>query len=276
MGGAWRGLIILRFLLCMVTVAIPAALQPTLVAAAQPAGLTWSATINGRTVADVDSNEPLVLAGDGSTPIQLNLTNSGSAAIKVRSVRLEGRVMGMTFFRYTTRLDIVLAPGATTERRFDLDLDDLTGQAVGLIPAKFQLLDDRRTVVVEDSLPVHVRGSLTSVYGVFGLAVAGITAVLLISLLIALSQRKLPSNRWQRAVLFLAAGTGLGLTLTFTLSATRLLTPGASAWVSLVAIFGAGAFLLGYVLPLGTARPDPIDASEPEPEYEPADRDRLP
>ncbi|MGH3461476.1 MAG: hypothetical protein ACRDP9_08380 [Kribbellaceae bacterium] len=215
--------------------------------------LVWSATINGRDVRDIDRNDPLVLSSAGSTSVVVTMENSGSDPVRIRAVRLEGRVMNMTFFRYTTRLDVVLAPQAPTERQFELDLDDLTGQAVGLIPARFQILDDQRAVVAEEGFPIEVKGSLASVYGVFGLAVAGITAVLLALLLAATFRRTLPANRWKRAVRFLAVGAGIGLTLTFTLSATRQLTPSAAAWLSLVAVCAGGAFLLGYFLPLGAS-----------------------
>jgi len=240
------------------TQAIPAAATPT----AAP-GLDWSVTVNGRFVADVDTNKPLVLGRDSRTLVVLTLANTGSDPITVRAIRLEGRVMTMTFFRYNTRLDIELAPGATTERRFDLELDDLTDQAVGLIPARLQLLDTNRKVLREDSFPVDVDGAPTSVYGLFGLAVAGITVLLLGSLLLAIARRRLSRNRWNRALKFLAAGIGLGLTLTFTLSATRLLTPSAAAWLTLVLVLGGVAFAIGYLLPLGTHRPGALD----EPPY---------
>jgi hypothetical protein len=214
-------------------------------------------------VADVDTNKPLVLGRDSRTLVVLALTNTGSDPITVRAIRLEGRVMTMTFFRYNTRLDIELAPGASTERRFELELDDLTDQAVGLIPARLQLLDTNRKVLREDDFPVDVDGSPMSVYGLFGLAVAGITAILLGSLLLAIARRRLSRNRWNRAIKFLAAGIGLGLTLTFTLSATRLLTPSAAAWLTLVLVLGAVAFAIGYLLPLGTHRPGALD----EPSY---------
>lgn len=241
--------------------AIPAAATTT-----ATSGLEWSATVNGRPVAEVDTNKPLVLGGDSRTQVVLALTNTGSDPITVRAIRLEGRVMTMTFFRYNTRLDIELAPGASTERRFELELDDLTDQAVGLIPARLQLLDAERKVLRADDFPVDVDGSATSVYGLFGLAVAGITALLLGSLLLAIARRRLSRNRWNRALKFLAAGIGLGLTLTFTLSATRLLTPSAPAWLTLVLVFGAAAFAIGYLLPLGTHRPGAPDPLTPEPD----------
>jgi hypothetical protein len=50
----------------------------------------------------------------------------------------------------------------------------------------------------------------------------------------------------------LPAGLGIGLVLTFTLSATRLLVPSAVWWLPLLLLFGGGAFLIGYLLPMGS------------------------
>jgi hypothetical protein len=83
------------------------------------------------------------------------------------------------------------------------------------------------------------------------LAVAGITAVLLVSLLVAILGRRLPANWWQRALRFLPVGLGMGLTLTFSLSALTLVVPNPATWVTLVVALGAGAFLVGYFLPQG-------------------------
>jgi hypothetical protein len=46
---------------------------------------------------------------------------------------------------------------------------------------------------------------------------------------------------------------GVGLVLTFSLSATRLLAPSTRWWLPIVLVFSAAAFLVGYLLPLGSA-----------------------
>ena len=93
---------------------------------------------------------------------------------------------------------------------------------------------------------------------------AGITAVVLAALLVAIWRRQLPRNRWQRGVRFLPSGLGIGLVLTFTLSATRLLMPSTLWWLPLLLLCGGGAFLLGYLLPLGSDGPA-TEAAAPAP-----------
>lgn len=220
-------------------------------AAAQPDGLVWQVEIDGRPVSDLDDNDPLNLGADEPMVTDLSLVNEGAEPLQVRSLRLQGRVLGMVFFRYTVILDIALEPGQAAERSIELALDDLTGQAVGVLPSELMLLDDDGGVLVEESMTVEVDGSLWSAYGIFGLAVAGMTLVLLGTLLVAVWRSALPANRWTRALQFAGPGVGLGLTLTFTLSATGSLVPDATAWLPIVLLFAAAAFLLGYFLPLG-------------------------
>jgi hypothetical protein len=169
-------------------------------------------------------------------------------------------------FSYDTRVDMSLKPGATEVRSFDLDLTDLRGQASGYIPSQLQLLTPDHSAIGTDDFPVDVRGRpLRTVYGIFGLAVLGITALLFVRLCLRLARGQLPTNRWQRGLEFAAPGLGLGLTLTFTLSTLRVVVPSAVHWVPLVLACGAIMFVLGYLAPgLLIGRLDDISAEGDE------------
>ncbi|MCK0113071.1 hypothetical protein MWU75_13050 [Ornithinimicrobium sp. F0845] len=213
--------------------------------------LQWEAAINGRPVAEIDANDPVRLDPAEGALIELTLTNTSAEELSIRSVRLDGKVMGLTMYNFTTRIDLLMPPDSVTTRTFDIDLIDLAGQANGLIPSRLQLLDDERGVVAEESFPADIRGSVNSVYGVFGFAVLGITLVLLGSLLLGIRRSQMPENRWKRAMRFLPFGIGLGFVLTFTLSATRQLAPSAASWTTVVLLCAAAAFAVGYFLPIG-------------------------
>jgi hypothetical protein len=217
--------------------------------ASPPPGATWAVSISTNDVARATANNPLRLSSDQLTRLVINVDNGSGEELRVRSLRIRGDVFGLTFFSYATRLDLVIPPGGTAERRIDLDLDDLSRQATGLIPAEVQLVDPGRKVVDRRPFVSEVDGSLVSVYAVFGLAVAGMTVLLVLGLLVALSRRQLHENRWRRGLQFLPVGLGLGLTATFTLSALSWLTPSASRWVPLVVGLGVAALLVGYFLP---------------------------
>lgn len=236
--------------------------------AEDPPGLEWSISIDGRDLDTVTRTDPLRLGTSDSARVQLDLTNGSPEELHIRSVRIEGQVIGMTFFSYTTRLDIVVPAGQQTQRRFDIDISDLSRQATGLLPTSAILIGPDRKMVAEKSFPVDVRGSALSIYGAFGLAMAGITAVVLAGLLLAIRRRQLPTNRWQRGLRFLPSGLGIGVVLTFTLSALRLLVPNAWWWLPILLLFGGGAFLLGYFLPLGSGDDQPSEGDSDSPEGE--------
>lgn len=83
----------------------------------------------------------------------------------------------------------------------------------------------------------------------FGLAVAGLTALLLAAALIRLAARRLPANRWNRATRFGVPGLGVGLTLTFTISALRIASPSPGVWLTLVVLGGVIGFVFGFLTP---------------------------
>jgi hypothetical protein len=247
---------LVAILLCAWSASAVAAPEPQ--GQEQPA-LEWEATINERPVAEIDANDPVRLNPEEGAYVGLVLTNPSTQEVAIRSVRLDGSVMGLTMYNFTTRIDLVMPPDSITTRRIDVDLIDLSGQATGLIPSRLQLLDNEREVLVSESFPADIRGSLASIYGVFALGVLGITLVLLASLLLAIRRSQLPENRWQRAMRFVPVGVGLGFILTFTLSATRQLSPNAASWTTVVLLCAGAALAVGYFLPLGVAGEDEAD-----------------
>ena len=229
-------------------------------AAAEGPKIAFTSTIDGQSLKEAGANSPIALHPTVSTVVHVEVTNNGSSPLEIRSVRLNARVLGLAFFSYTTRVDLTVAPGATGTRTFALDLGDLDGQATGLLPAELALVAPDRSVLATEHGTVDVKGKLRSVYGIFGLAVAGITGLLILGLLVRLVRRTLPDNRWVRALRFAVPGLGLGLTVTFTLGALRIVVPSLGTSIA----FLLGGLLVGFVL--GYLTPAPSDE---------ADRDEL-
>lgn len=226
----------------------PASMDPA-EAAPSTRTLTWSASLNDRDIGAASANRPIRLVPADGSELVLQLENTGNAPITVTAAVVEGRVIGLPFFSYRTRVDVVLPAHQSTQRIVPLDLIDLGDQANGLIPARVRLLGPDRHVLASQPFVADVRGRLLSVYGVFGLIVAAMASVLAVGLLFALWRGRLAENRWQRGLQFLPVGAGLGLTATFTLSTLRLLAPGAGVWLPLVLVCCAAAFVLGYLTP---------------------------
>ncbi|MDQ6728538.1 MAG: hypothetical protein M3066_20605 [Actinomycetota bacterium] len=223
-------------------------------------GATLTATVDGAPVGASSEARPIRLSPLRQATLAVEVVNGSSKPLDVRIVRLEGKVVGLTFFAYDTAVGLKVAPGETGTRRFLLDLGGLDGQATGLIPGAVKLLDADRHVVAEEGGVIDVRGSLRSVYGVFGLGVAFLTVLSFLGALVGLARHRLPPNRWRRALRFLTPGLGLGLLLNFTLSATRVFVPTAGRWASIVVVSAAVLFGLGYLTP----SPDTGDDEEEE------------
>jgi hypothetical protein len=73
-----------------------------------------------------------------------------------------------------------------------------------------------------------------------------------------IATRRLPENRWHRALQFAPIGLGVGLIATIALAVLRIAAPHGTVWFPLLVVPAAGAFLLGYVAP------GPLGADETE------------
>src|SRR5205085_12116046 len=159
-------------------------------AGASVKGVAIDARVDDVRVGKSTETRPIRLAPKKSAMLVVEVTNNSAKPVDVRIVRLEGKVVGLTFFAYDTAVAMTVAPGAKGSRRFPLDLGGLDGQATGLIPGSVKLLDADRHVIAEETGVVDVRGSLLSVYGLFGVGVAILTIVSFLGALIGLARHR--------------------------------------------------------------------------------------
>lgn len=218
-------------------------------ASAAPAGMSFTASLNGRDATTLTRAHPLELRSRTPLEVTLQVTNNTNDAITIAGTRVHGSVMGLTFFDYDIQVGLAVGPGTTQTTTFRIGLAGLAGRAVGLVPTTIALLDDNADVVAAKSITVDVDGDITSTYGQLGIAIAALTLLWLGALLHRVRRRRLPGNPWIRAACFGAAGVGLGLTITFATSAGGLLVPGTAVWLPLVLGFAAIGLVVGYLLP---------------------------
>lgn len=218
-----------------------------------------AATIDGQELASASSEDPVVLDPDTPARVRVNVTNDSSDPVDIGGIDVTGHVLGLTFFSYQTAVEATVAPGETRSLEYALDMSDLENQATGLINGTVAVRDENRTTLGEISTVTDVRGSLFSVYGLFGLALAILTALALLDAVLAIARHRLPENRWRRALRMLTPGIGIGLVLAFTLSATRVWVPTTSRWLLLAAVFAVVFFLLGYLSPAPDSKEDEFD-----------------
>ncbi|GGS16933.1 hypothetical protein [Actinokineospora fastidiosa] len=231
-------------------------LMGTPAAAAPSAPLEVIVTVDGGTV----TGRTVTL--DPARPAELRVTavNPTGQARQVRVIRVSGVALALTFFAYDTAIPFEVPARGEATRTFPLDVRHLDGQAIGLLPASVELLDDDRAVLGSVDTVTDVRGSLWSVYGVFGIAMALLTALTWASALLALARHRLSPNRFRRALRFLPAGVGTGLVAVVTLSVLRLVPPEPAVEIPIVLGAAVIAMLLGFLTPHPAPAPaDPVD-----------------
>jgi hypothetical protein len=238
-----------RVACCLALVFLLVAGSPAVAAADLPSGATWVATVNGRSVKTTSTSDPIQLAPPEPVTIKVKVENHSPTPVAARYVRLEGGVLGLKFYVFTTTVDLQAPPGATDEREFTVDLLDLESQASGLLPSRIVLLDAAGGEMAAEPLLVDIRGSVSSVYSGFGLAVGGITILLVVGALWRLARGRLPRNRWRRGLVMAAPGLGIGFTLTFTLSALRWAAPSGGMWTTFLLLGAVAGFVAGYLSP---------------------------
>ncbi|HEX7302395.1 hypothetical protein [Lentzea sp.] len=187
--------------------------------------------------------------------VSITVRNGTDTVQRVKTVRISGTALALTFFTYDTTVPFDVPPRSVETRTFPLDPNDLGSQATGLLPVTVEVVDVQRETIASVSTTGDVKGSLWSVYGAFGLGVLVLTALSWAGALLALARRRLPANRWQRAMRFLPAGIGTGLVAVISLSVLRLVAPSPAAEIPFIVGAAAVAFVLGYVTPHPGERP---------------------
>ncbi|MEV0354960.1 hypothetical protein AB0H71_02755 [Nocardia sp. NPDC050697] len=231
---------------------------------AEADGLELTATIDGRDIAGRTGADPVRLTPESAADIAVTLSNGGAQQLEVRRVDLTGEVLGLRFFSYSTSVGLKIAPGKSETLRYELDLAGLDGQATGLIAGRLTVTGTDGAELAHVSTVTDVRGSIRSVYGLFGIALAALTALALLDAAIGIARHRLSANRWQRGVRLLAPGVGIGLVFGFTASVLRWWVPDTGVWLGVAGAAAAIAFVLGYLSPTPDSDPDEpeLDATD--------------
>jgi hypothetical protein len=248
-------------LLCGIFLGVAPAYLPTARAAGDT--VTIDATVDGTPVGE----DELLLDPSGSSRISVTVHNGTDTVWHVKTIRLSGTALALTFFSYDTTVPFDVPAKQSVTRGFVLDLGQLGTQATGLLPTELEVVDTNRDSIASIGTTGDVRGSMWSVYGVFGLAVFGLTVLAWAGALVALARRRLPANRWQRAMRFLPAGVGTGLVAVISLSVLRVMAPSPAAEIPFILGAAGAALVLGYLTPHPSADSDgpPLDPPSSSP-----------
>ncbi|MEU0544161.1 hypothetical protein ABZ319_30265 [Nocardia sp. NPDC005978] len=214
-----------------------------------------TATVDGRDIAGANARDPVRLEPSTVALVVVEVTNESADPVTVRRVDLTGHVLGLNFFSYSTSVELTVAAGATGKLTYRLDPAGLGGQATGLIGSDITVIGADGEPVATVPTVVDVRGSLVSVYGLFGIILTVLTLLAIADAALSVARHRLAANRWQRGLRVLAPGIGLGLMIGFTASIARWWVPATSLWLALAGVTATIFFLAGYFSPT-PRRPD--------------------
>lgn len=211
--------------------------------------VTAKATLDGRAIAGAGARNPVRLDPSRVSQVVVDVANGTDKPISIRRVDVTGHVLGLNFFSYSTTVELTVAAGKTGKLTYRLDPAGLDGQATGLIGSDFTLIGSDGKPLTAEHTVVDVRGSIVSVYGLFGVIIAVLTALAIADAVLTVARHRLSANRWQRGLRLLAPGLGIGLMIGFTASVARWWVPGTALWLSLAGVVAAVFFLVGYLSP---------------------------
>jgi hypothetical protein len=239
----------------------------TLVPVASAAGnVTFVVKIDGEDVSKSSGSNPVAI--DGEVPLEVTIDNGTGNAVTVNAVRLLGRSVGATVFSSEIAIGAQLDPGETQTRTIQLDLRGITDQANGLFEGEVQLLDPDRNVIASEDAVWDVRGSMTSLFGLFAIMLLVVTIILTAFSFRDLATGRLSKNRWWRGVRFAFVGLAIGATVLVWLSVLRLVAPRAVIAYPLLLVLGIAGFVLGSLSPDPSHGIEDEDDDEDEDEYD--------
>ncbi len=205
---------------------------------------------------------------DGQVPLEVTINNGSSDPVTVSAVRLVGRSIGATVFSSEIAIGAQLDPGESQTRTIQLDLRGITDQANGLFEGSVQLLDPDRNTIASTDAVWDVRGSMTSLFGLFAIMLLVVTIILTAFSFRDLATGRLSKNRWWRGVRFAFVGLSIGATILVWMSVLRLVAPRAVIAYPLLLVLGIAGFVLGSLSPDPTRDLEDEDEDEDEDEYD--------
>ena len=109
--------------------------------------------------------------------VEVTVRNDTNTLQRVKTVRISGTALALTFFAYDTTVPFDVPAKSTETRSFPLEPTDLGSQAIGLLPVTVEVIDVNGTCIASVETTGDIKGSLWSVYGAFGLGVLVLTGV---------------------------------------------------------------------------------------------------
>jgi len=212
-------------------------------------GFSFRASFDNQRLDLSSSSDPVLIVPGRESTLALELHNGTDSPIVVRQVQLRGKAFEVSLVSYNVLIQARVPAHSNVNVDVPVDFGDLDTQVTGLFPASMALLDPGGSQLATQDFTMDVRGNALSLMGLFTLVVAIATVLSFIAIWVAVLRRRLPRNRWRRALRIGVTGAGVGVVLTLLLAELRLVAPSGSVWIPIVLVPTLAACALGYFSP---------------------------
>jgi len=237
-----------RLVPALLAIAVVSMAVPSPTGAAEGA-FSFRASFDNQRLDLSSSSDPVLIVPGRESTLALELHNGTDSPIVVRQVQLRGKAFEVSLVSYNVLIQARVPAHSNVNVDVPVDFGDLDTQVTGLFPASMALLDPGGSQLATQDFTMDVRGNALSLMGLFTLVVAIATVLSFIAIWVAVLRRRLPRNRWRRALRIGVTGAGVGVVLTLLLAELRLVAPSGSVWIPIVLVPTLAACALGYFSP---------------------------
>jgi hypothetical protein len=195
-----------------------------------------AASVGTRSLLSATRANPIVINPKVKQQLSMTVRNDGTTPVAIRYLRLTGSLLNVHFVRYQATANVNVAPGATRTISVPGDFFDVDGVATGYMNATMQVVDEQRNVLVSQAFVADVQGKVASSVGLLLLEALVFAVVGISEIVIGLARRRLPWNRFMRAVFFALTGASVVVTVVVAAAMSRDALFGSSTWQPAVLI----------------------------------------
>jgi hypothetical protein len=218
-------------------------------------------TIGGQSVMGNTTDNPVPINPEHRVPLTMTVRNDGDAAVVVRYLRVSGKLLGIRFADFQGSTTTTVAPGETRTIVAEGDFYDVDKVADGYVNATLQAVDEQRVTLASQSFEANVHGNVASTEGLMFLEVLLFALISIADIGVGIYRRRLPRNRFVRAVLFALAAASTVMAVVIAAAIFGVALFDTTAWLPALVVATAGGFALGYLTP-GTLERTAPEAAE--------------
>jgi hypothetical protein len=207
------------------------------------------ARLNNRDLSSGTNDDPIPLDNSPDVPFLVEVRNNTDRPIDVRWVRFELETLSISWAHYDLRTHTTVDAGDTTTIAEPLDFFDINITGKGYIDSTMGVYDFEREELAAQDFALYIEGDTTSTISVFVILMLGLTIICIIEILVGITRRTLPANRFLRAVMFAFTGAVAAVTIVVGAAVLDIVLMTPTTYVRVIAIFTIVAGVLGYLSP---------------------------